>query len=515
MKNYPNTPYCYGKYSFTDETDANDLFCYRMPPFELLFDEKPENNVVSEEELNNNKNKIVNALLSFGIQIENIIATIGPTVTLYEIEQASGVRAARIKYLENDIAQSLAAPGVRIIAPIPGRGTIGIEVPNINPRIVPMRSIIGTPQFQDSQMELPIALGKTISNEPFVFDLTKMPHLLVAGSTGQGKSVGLNAIIASILYKNHPSQVKLVMVDPKSVEFTLYEKIERHFLAKQPSAKEAIITDTQKVIHTIHSLCIEMENRYGLLRSAQVRDIKEYNAKFITHKLNPQLGHKYMPYIVVVVDEYADLIMSAGRDIEMPIARLAQKARAAGIHLIVATQRPTTNIITGVIKANFPARIAFRVISQIDSRIILDVPGANQLIGRGDMLFATGGETTRVQCAFIDIPEIEKITSFIGNQEGYAEAFLLPEYPPVIRVEAIRVTPLAENQNEKYNEEEDEKMYEFDEIRNKGRKAAQKLMSGVGIFKGGSINRKVKNLYNQAEGYIGGFIEGITNNKPL
>jgi len=405
-----------------------ELSRYKMPALELLADHKSENSTVTQEELTNNKNRIVETFSHFGIQIDKIIATIGPTVTLYEIIQAPGVRISKIKNLENDISQSLAAKGIRIIAPIPEKRTIGIEVANLNPEIVSMRSIIASPRFQDAKMEIPIALGKTISNETFVFDLTKMPHLLVAGSTGQGKSVGLNAIIASILYKKHPSQVKLVMVDPKSVEFTPYEKIERHFLAKLPDAEEAIIIDTQKVIYTIHSLCIEMETRYSLLKDAQVRNIKEYNTKFISRKLNPHLGHRYLPYIVVVIDEYADLIMTAGKEIEMPIARLAQKARAAGIHLIIATQRPTTNIITGVIKANFPARIAFRVISAIDSRTILDGPGANQLVGRGDMLFTSGGELTRVQCAFIDIPEIEDITSFIGNQQGYPSAFPLPEY---------------------------------------------------------------------------------------
>ena len=405
-----------------------ELSRYVMPPLELLADHKSENSEVSNEELLNNKNRIVETLANYGIQIDKIKATIGPTVTLYEIVQAPGVRISKIKNLENDIAQSLAALGIRIIAPIPGKGTIGIEVPNLHPEIVSMRSLIASRRFQDATMELPIALGKTISNETFVFDLTKLPHLLVAGSTGQGKSVGLNAIIASILYKKHPSQVKLVMVDPKTVEFTPYERIERHYLAKLPDAEEAIIIDTQKVIYTINSLCIEMETRYNLLKDAGVRNIKEYNSKFIARRLNPHLGHRYLPYIVVIIDEFADLMMTAGKEIEMPIARLAQKARAAGIHLIFATQRPDTKIITGVIKANFPARIAFRVLSQIDSRIILDTTGANQLIGRGDLLFTSGGELTRVQCAFIDIPEIEEITRFIGNQQGYPTAFYLPEY---------------------------------------------------------------------------------------
>ena len=405
-----------------------ELSHYKMPPTELLADHKSDNTEVSEDEHESNKKRIVETLGHYGVKIDRIEATPGPTVTLYEIVPAHGVRSAKIKNLENDIALRLAALGIRIIAPMPGKGTIGIEVPNLNPEIVSMRSIIASRRFQEAKMELPIALGKTISNEPFVFDLTKMPHLLVAGSTGQGKSVGLNAIIASILYKKHPSQVKLVMVDPKSVEFPPYEKIERHYLAKMPDAEEAIIIDTQKVIYTINSLCIEMDTRYSLLKDAGVRNIKEYNTKFIARKLNPNLGHRYLPYIVVVIDEYADLVMTAGKEIEMPIARLAQKARAAGIHLIIATQRPTTNIITGVIKANFPARIAFRVISQIDSRTILDCAGADRLIGRGYLLFTSGGDLTRVQCAFIDIPEIEEITAFIGKQQGYPTAFQLPEY---------------------------------------------------------------------------------------
>jgi len=430
LPNDPNEePYFMEDIAALGEYDPTlELSRYEMPPLELLADHKSENAEVSEDEHIFNKNRIVETLKNYGIQIIHIKATPGPTVTLYEIVPAEGVRSAKIKSLENDIALRLAAIGIRIIAPMPGKGTIGIEVPNLHPEIVSMRSIIASARFQEAKMELPIALGKTISNETFVFDLTKMPHLLVAGSTGQGKSVGLNAIIASILYKKHPSQVKLVMVDPKLVEFTPYEKIERHFLAKLPDAEESIITDTTKVIHTINSLCIEMDTRYSLLRDAQVRNIKEYNGKFIARKLNPQLGHRYLPYIVVVIDEYADFVMTAGKEIEMPIARLAQKARAAGIHMIIATQRPTTNIITGVIKANFPARIAFRVIDQVNSRTILDGSGANQLIGRGDLLFTAGGDLTRIQCAFIDIPEIEKITSFIGNQQGYPTAFQLPEY---------------------------------------------------------------------------------------
>ena len=423
------TPYIMEDIAALGEYDPTlELSRYQIPPIELLADHKSDNSEISNDEHINNKNRIVETLKSYGIEIDRIEVTPGPSVTLYEIEPAQGVRSAKIKSLENDIALRLAALGIRIIAPVPGRGTIGIELPNLHPEIVSMRAIIASRPFQEAKMELPIALGKTISNETLVFDLTKMPHLLVAGSTGQGKSVGLNAIIASILYKKHPSQVKMVMVDPKSVEFHPYEKIENHFLAKLPDAEEAIITDTQKVIHTINSLCIEMDTRYSLLKDAGVRKIKEYNGKFIARKLNPNLGHRYLPYIVVVIDEYADLVMTAGKEIELPIARLAQKARAAGIHMIIATQRPTTNIITGVIKANFPARIAFRVISAIDSRTILDGPGANQLIGRGDLLFTSGGELTRVQCAFIDTPEIEKITNFIGSQQGYPHPLLLPEY---------------------------------------------------------------------------------------
>ncbi len=405
-----------------------DLRNYKYPPIELLEDHKSENSQVTNEELISNKNKIVETLGNYKIQIDKIKATIGPTVTLYEIVPAPGIRISRIKSLEDDIALSLSALGIRIIAPMPGKGTIGIEVPNLKPEIVSMKSLISSRKFQDSTADLAIAIGKTISNETFVFDLTKMPHLLVAGATGQGKSVGLNAIITSLLYKKHPSQLKFVLVDPKKVELTLYSKIERHFLAKLPDTEEAIITDTQKVINTLQSLTIEMENRYDLLKLAQVRNIKEYNERFLARRLNPQLGHRFLPYIVVVIDEFADLIMTAGREIETPIARLAQLARAIGIHLIIATQRPTTNIITGVIKANFPARIAFRVSSMIDSRTILDSPGANQLIGRGDLLFAGGSDMIRLQCAFIDIPELEHITDFIGSQQGYPTAHLLPEY---------------------------------------------------------------------------------------
>lgn len=405
-----------------------DLSAFIKPPIELLEEYKGSEAAVSNEELISNKNKIVETLANYKIQIDKIKATIGPTVTLYEIVPAPGVRISKIKSLEDDIALNLAALGIRIIAPIPGKGTIGIEVPNLNPEVVSMLSIIKSAKFQESKYELPLALGKTISNETFVIDLTKMPHLLVAGATGQGKSVGLNAMLTSLLYKKHPSQLKFVLVDPKKVELTLYSKIERHFLAKLPDAEEAIITDTQKVIYTLNSLCNEMDSRYDLLKLAHVRNIKEYNEKFVSRRLNPEKGHKYLPYIVVVIDEFADLIMTAGREIETPIARLAQLARAIGIHLIIATQRPTTNIITGVIKANFPARIAFRVSAMVDSRTILDSPGANQLIGRGDMLVSTGSDLIRVQCAFVDTPEIERITDFIGNQRGYSSAFLLPEY---------------------------------------------------------------------------------------
>lgn len=404
-----------------------DLSGYQFPPLDLLTDYRSENSVVSEEELISNKNNIVETLGNYKIQIDKIKATIGPTVTLYEIVPAPGVRISRIKNLEDDIALSLSALGIRIIAPIPGRGTIGIEVPNSKPEIVSMRSIIGSRTFQESKYELAIGLGKTISNETFIIDLTKMPHLLIAGATGQGKSVGLNAIIASILYKKHPAQVKFVMVDPKKVELSLYNKIEKHYLAKLPDAEEPIITNTKQVVRTLHSLIAEMEERYNLMRSAKVRDIKEYNAKFIIRRLNPKEGHRYLPYIILIVDEFADLIMTAGREIEMPLARLAQLARAIGIHLIIATQRPSVNIITGAIKANFPARIAFRVISMMDSRTILDSPGANQLVGRGDMLVSTGSDLIRLQCAFVDTPEIDKITDFIHAQPSYPSAHILPE----------------------------------------------------------------------------------------
>jgi S-DNA-T family DNA segregation ATPase FtsK/SpoIIIE len=405
-----------------------DLSGYKYPPLDLLSDYGGETLNVNKEELEANKDKIVNTLSNYDIKIAKIKATIGPAVTLYEIVPEAGVRISRIKNLEDDIALSLAAMGIRIIAPIPGKGTIGIEVPNQNPEIVSIKSLLGTDKFKNTNFELPFVLGKTISNETFIADLAKMPHLLMAGATGQGKSVGLNTIITSLLYKKHPSQVKFVLIDPKKVELTLYNKIERHFLAKLPDAEEAIITDTKKVIRTLNSLNIEMDSRYDLLRDAQVRNIKEYNEKFFTRKLNPNDGHQFLPYIVIVIDEFADLIMTAGREIETPLARLAQLARATGIHLIIATQRPSVNIITGTIKANFPARIAFRVISKIDSRTILDSSGADQLIGRGDMLLSTGSDLIRIQCAFVDTPEIDKLTEFIGSQRGYPEAFALPEY---------------------------------------------------------------------------------------
>jgi len=405
-----------------------DLSNYKMPGIDLLSDHGEGVIKVNKEELEQNKNRIVKTLENYNIKIDSIKATIGPTVTLYEIIPAPGVRISKIKNLEDDIALSLAALGIRIIAPIPGKGTIGIEVPNQNPDIVSMKSVLATEKFQNSKYDLPVALGKTISNETFVFDLAKMPHLLMAGATGQGKSVGLNAILTSLLYKKHPAQLKFVLVDPKKVELTLFNKIERHFLAKLPDSEDAIITDNQKVINTLNSLCIEMDNRYELLKSAYVRNIKEYNAKFIARKLNPENGHKFLPYIVVVIDEFADLIMTAGKEVEQPIARLAQLARAIGIHLVIATQRPSTNIITGSIKANFPARIAFRVTSGIDSRTILDSGGAEQLIGRGDMLLSTGSDLIRLQCAFVDTPEVEELTEFIGSQRAYPDAYLLPEY---------------------------------------------------------------------------------------
>ncbi|WP_417237609.1 DNA translocase FtsK [Bizionia sp.] len=405
-----------------------ELSNYQFPSLDLLKKYDSEGITINQEELEENKNRIVDTLNNYKIGISNIKATIGPTVTLYEIIPEAGVRISKIKNLEDDIALSLSALGIRIIAPIPGKGTIGIEVPNKNSTIVSMRSVIASQKFQKSEMQLPIALGKTISNETFVVDLAKMPHLLMAGATGQGKSVGLNAVLTSLLYKKHPAEVKFVLVDPKKVELTLFNKIERHYLAKLPDSEEAIITDNTKVINTLNSLCIEMDNRYELLKNALCRNIAEYNAKFKARKLNPNDGHQFLPYIVLVVDEFADLIMTAGKEVETPIARLAQLARAIGIHLIVATQRPSVNVITGIIKANFPARIAFRVTSKIDSRTILDGSGADQLIGRGDMLFTQGNEMIRIQCAFVDTPEVEKITDFIGSQKAYPEAYLLPEY---------------------------------------------------------------------------------------
>ena len=405
-----------------------DLSSYVLPPIDLLKDYGKGGINVDKDELENNKNKIVETLLNYKIDISKIKATVGPTVTLYEIVPAPGVRISKIKNLEDDIALSLSALGIRIIAPIPGKGTVGIEVPNSKPEMVPMRTLIASEKFQNCDFELPVVLGKTITNETYMFDLTKMPHLLVAGATGQGKSVGLNAILVSILYKKHPAQVKFVLVDPKKVELTLFNKIERHFLAKLPGEGDAIITDTSKVVNTMNSLCIEMDDRYELLKDAHCRTIKEYNAKFIARKLNPENGHRYLPYIVVLIDEFADLIMTAGKEIEQPIARIAQLARAIGIHLIVATQRPSVNVITGMIKANFPARIAFRVLSKIDSRTILDGSGADQLIGKGDMLIMSGSELIRLQCGFVDTPEVEEICNFIGEQRAYPEALILPEY---------------------------------------------------------------------------------------
>lgn len=405
-----------------------ELSKFKLPPIELLKDYGQSNITIDQEELEANKNRIVSTLNNYNIDIAKIKATIGPTVTLYEIVPAAGVRISKIKNLEDDIALSLSALGIRIIAPIPGKGTIGIEVPNKKPNIVSMRNALASEKFQNAQMDLPVALGKTISNETFVADLAKMPHLLMAGATGQGKSVGLNAILASILYKKHPAQVKFVLVDPKKVELTLYNHIERHYLAKLPDSEDAIITDTSKVINTLNSLCIEMDQRYDLLKSAMVRNIKEYNEKFIQRRLNPEEGHRYLPYIVLVIDEFADLIMTAGKEVETPIARLAQLARAIGIHLIIATQRPSVNVITGIIKANFPARIAFRVTSKIDSRTILDSGGADQLIGKGDMLYSSGNDLTRIQCAFLDTPEVEAICDYIGGQKAYPTAYELPEY---------------------------------------------------------------------------------------
>ena len=405
-----------------------ELSGYISPNLEQLKDYGSGSIKIDEKELESNKNTIIETLRNYKIEIAKIKANIGPTVTLYEIVPAAGIRISKIKNLEDDIALSLSALGIRIIAPIPGKGTVGIEVPNNNPTIVSMKSVIASQKFQNAEMELPIAFGKTISNETFTVDLVKMPHLLMAGATGQGKSVGLNVILTSLLYKKHPSEVKFILVDPKKVELNIYNKIERHYLAKLPNSEESIITDNKKVIYTLNSLCIEMDNRYELLKNAMCRNIREYNQKYKSRKLNPDNGHRFLPYIVLVVDEFADLIMSAGKEVETPIARLAQLARAIGIHLIIATQRPSVNVITGIIKANFPARIAFRVTSKIDSRTILDVSGADQLIGRGDMLYTQGNELIRIQCAFVDTPEVEKISEFIGSQKGYPDAHLLPEF---------------------------------------------------------------------------------------
>lgn len=419
------------EYQGTEKEPYNpclDLENYHYPTVDLMKFYDNAEPTVNMAEQNANKDRIVNTLRSFGIEISTIKATVGPTVTLYEITPEQGVRISKIRGLEDDIALSLSALGIRIIAPIPGKGTIGIEVPNSNPKIVSGQSIIGSKRFQESTYDLPIALGKTITNEVFMVDLCKMPHVLVAGATGQGKSVGLNAIITSLLYKKHPAELKFVLVDPKKVEFSIYSVIEHHFLAKLPDGGDAIITDVTKVVQTLNSICVEMDTRYDLLKAAHVRNIKEYNEKFISRRLNPEKGHKFMPYIVVVIDEFGDLIMTAGKDVELPIARIAQLARAVGIHMIIATQRPTTNIITGTIKANFPARIAFRVSAMVDSRTILDRPGANQLIGRGDMLFLQGADPVRVQCAFIDTPEVAEITKYIARQQGYPTAFYLPEY---------------------------------------------------------------------------------------
>ncbi|NCX95972.1 MAG: DNA translocase FtsK, partial [Chitinophagia bacterium] len=405
-----------------------DLPDYRFPTLDLL--EKRSTGAVAaldKEELEHNKNQIIQTLSSFNIEIQSISATIGPTVTLYEIVPAKGVKISKIKNLEDDIALNLAALGIRIIAPIPGKGTIGIEVPNANKMMVPMLELLASDKFVNNKMSLPIALGKKIDNENYIVDLATMPHLLMAGATGQGKSVGINTILVSLLYKKHPAQLKFVMIDPKKVELSVYRLIEEHFLAKLPNEEDAIITDIRKVIYTLTSLCVEMDDRYDLLKAAGARNIKEYNEKFIARKLNPENGHKYLPFIVLVIDEFADLIMTAGKEVEMPIARLAQLARAVGIHLIIATQRPSVNVITGIIKANFPARVAFKVSSKVDSRTILDTAGAEQLVGRGDMLISFGSEILRLQCAFVDTPEVERIVEFIAHQRGYPTAFMLPE----------------------------------------------------------------------------------------
>jgi S-DNA-T family DNA segregation ATPase FtsK/SpoIIIE len=413
-----------------------DLRDYKYPKLDLLETHGSEQIVRDPAELEANKNQIINTLKNYDIEIEKIMATVGPTVTLYEIVPKPGVRISRIKNLEDDIALSLAALGIRIIAPIPGKGTIGIEVPNVRKTVVSMKTLLNSEKFQNNNFSLPIAIGKKIDNDNFIVDLTSMPHLLMAGATGQGKSVGLNAILVSLLYKKHPSQLKFVLIDPKKVELSIYSKIQNHFLAKLPGEEDAIITDTKKVIHTLNALCIEMDNRYDLLKEAGTRNIREYNEKFVARKLNPEKGHQFLPFIVLVIDEFADLIMTAGKEVEMPLARLAQLARAIGIHLIIATQRPSVNIITGTIKANFPARIAFKVSSKIDSRTILDIGGAEQLIGKGDMLISYNGELTRLQCAFVDTPEVDKITEYIGDQRGYSQAFLLPEYVDEKELEA-------------------------------------------------------------------------------
>jgi S-DNA-T family DNA segregation ATPase FtsK/SpoIIIE len=405
-----------------------DLSGYKRPPLDLLKKYDIQSNPIDMDEQNENKDKITRTLENYSIKIKSIKATVGPTITLYEIVPEDGVKISKIRNLEDDIAMNLAALGIRIIAPMPGKGTVGIEVPNKDSQIVSMHSIIASRKYQESKFELPIALGKTITNEVFMVDLIKMPHLLIAGATGQGKSVGLNAAITSLLYKKHPAEVKFVMIDPKMVEFNIYSIIEKQFLAKLPDEEDPIVTDFTKVVHTLNSLTKEMDDRYKLLNLAGTRNVQEYNEKFINRTLNPLNGHRFMPYIVVIIDEFGDLIMTAGKEIELPIARIAQKARAIGIHMIIATQRPTVSIITGTIKANFPARIAFRVISRIDSSTILDSPGANQLIGRGDLLFTSGSDTTRVQCAFVDTPEVKRISEFIGNQRGYPTAYLLPEY---------------------------------------------------------------------------------------
>ena len=414
----------HGEYDHTLE-----LKSFKQPQIKLLSEHNNDGVItINQEELEENKEKIIETLKNYKIGIDKIKATIGPTVTLYEIIPEAGIRISKIKSLEDDIALSLSALGIRIIAPIPGKGTIGIEVPNKNRKTVSMKSLISSKKFQDAEMELPLALGKTISNETFVVDFSKMPHLLMAGATGRGKSVGINSIITSLLYKKHPSEIKFILVDPKKVELTLFNKIERHYLAKLPDSDEAIITENKTVIKTLNSLCIEMEQRYDLLKNAMCRNIKEYNLKFKQRKLNPNDGHKFLPYLVLVVDEFADLIMTTGKEVETPIARLAQLARAVGIHLLIATQRPSVNVITGLIKANFPARIAFRVTSKVDSRTILDSGGADQLIGRGDMLFTQGNDLIRLQCGFVDTDEIEKITDIIGSQKGYSDAYILPEF---------------------------------------------------------------------------------------